>query len=378
MHQSNSPRADFRRGYLTGSFGFCAVSVLTALFAGASLRAQDAVLSGTKVAAAETTSSGPTTTSAQAQTSSKKTSSKKSTASTGATAEIVTQPGLVIRGEEVPSAYGAPPALSRSRFSNLVNAYVLPPGAVYAGLIYEGDALKFDRPDHNFTEEVEIGLPYRFGVAFENAVETYRGTSQERSFSVEARYALADWDKIPFNPTLFVEYKFGIGDILHDEGPPAKPGPGEGRDFLDMHLPLPDAVEGRVLFSEEFAEKLEWALNVFYEQEISGDRGREYGFAQSAMIPVLLEKERLKVGAEMQLTVFSDKGIREDPKTGESARFIIGPTIAWKPTANTRFDVSPLFGVNTDAPRAQVFAVFSYLFGGRETGGEAPTSTRNR
>ena len=29
--------------------------------------------------------------------------------------------------EEVPSAYGAPPEFSRSRFSNAVNAYVLPP-----------------------------------------------------------------------------------------------------------------------------------------------------------------------------------------------------------------------------------------------------------
>ena len=114
-------------------------------------------------------------------------------------------------------------------------------------------------------------------------------------------------------------------------------------------------------------------------QEIGGDRGREYGFAQSALIPVLLPKERLKVGAEMQLTVFSDKGIREDPATGESARFIIGPTIAWKPTKNTRLDVSPLFGVNQDAPRAQVFAVFSYVFGGSEGAeAEAPTSTRNR
>ena len=331
--------------------------------------AQDAVTPRRAAATEETTS-----------TSTPKTSKTAKTTKTSTTSATMTEPGLVVRGEEVPSAYGAPPALSRSRFSNLVNAYVLPPGAVFAGFIYEGDALKFDRPDHNFTEEVEIGLPYRFGVAFENAVETYRGTSQERSFSLEARYALADWDKIPFNPTLFVEYKFGIGDILHDEGPPEKPGPGEGRDFLNMHLPLPDAVEGRVLFSEEFAEKLEWALNVFYEQEIGGDRGREYGFAQSALIPVLLPKERLKVGAEMQLTVFSDKGIREDPATGESARFIIGPTVAWKPTKNTRLDVSPLFGVNTDAPRAQVFAVFSYVFGGGggEAGAEAPASTRNR
>jgi hypothetical protein len=361
-------------------FGLSAASILASLFLARIALGQDAIMppqSSVKLATTPASETATPPPAAKASTGAKS-SKKQSTVSTHSTTAAETEPTLVIQGEEVPSAYGAPPGLSRSRFSNLVNAYVLPPGAVFAGLIYEGDALKFDRPDHNYTQEIEIGLPYRFGVAVENAVETHRGTTQERSFSVEARYALADWDKIPFNPTLFLEYKFGIGNILHDEGPPEKPGPGEGRDFLNMHLPLPDAVEGRVLFSEEFAEKVEWALNVFYEQEVGGDRGREYGFAQSAMTPVLLANERLKVGAEMQLTVFSDKGIREDPATGESARFIIGPTVAWKPTKNTRLDVSPLFGVTTDAPRAQVFAVFSYLFGGHETGGEAPTSTRNR
>jgi hypothetical protein len=46
---------------------------------------------------------------------------------------------LVVTGEEVPSAYGATPGFSRSRFSNLTTAYVLPPGAVLAALIYQGD-----------------------------------------------------------------------------------------------------------------------------------------------------------------------------------------------------------------------------------------------
>jgi hypothetical protein len=218
-------------------------------------------------------------------------------------------------------------------------------------------------------------LPYRFGIAFENAVETFRGTTQERSFSIEGRYALADWDKIPLNPTLFMEYKFGIGDILHDEGPPAPLGKGEAQDFLNAHTPLPGSLEVRLLLSEEFFKNFEWALNGFFEAETGGDRGREYGFAQSVMMPVLLPKERLKIGAEMQLTYFSDKGIRNDP----SARFIIGPTIAFKPSANTRFDVSPLFGATYDAPKASVFAVFSWVFGGTEAGeAEAPTSTRNR
>ena len=345
---ANSARPLGREGVWRGTLSACAVACAGVLFS-FSASAQDAV-SGPQPAATNSASPAP---------------SKSATR---------TEQDIVVRGEELPSAYGAPPALSRSRFSNLVNAYVLPPYGVYAGLIYQGDALRFNRPDNSFTQEVELGLPYRFGVAVENQIETFRGTTQERSFSLEARYALADWDKIPLNPTLFVEYKFGIGDILHDEGPPEPLEKGEAEDFLNEHNPLPDAVEVRLLLAETFGE-FEWALNGFFEQETSGDRGREYGFAQSAMVPIILPHERLKVGVEMQFTTFTDKGIRDDP----SYRFIIGPTIAWKPSKNTRFDVSPLFGTTDDSPRASVFAVFSYVFGGSEgTEAEAPASTRNR
>ena len=219
-------------------------------------------------------------------------------------AQTTTSEPIVVTGEEVPSAYGAPPDFSRNRFSNLVNSYVLPPGAVYAGLIYQGDSLRFNRPDHRLTQEIELGLPYRFGVAVENSVENFRGRTQERTFSIEGRYAFADWNKIPLNPTIFVEYKFGIGHILHDEGPPAPLEKGEAQAFLDENKPLPDAFEVRLLLAQDFGEHVEWALNGFFEQEVGGDRGREVGFAQSFMFPIILPRERLKVGAEMQFTSF--------------------------------------------------------------------------
>src|SRR2546423_8027877 len=292
--------------------------------------------------------------------------------------EAVTIQPIQVTGEEVPSSYGATPGFSRSRFSNLTQSYVLPPGAVYAGLIYQGDSLKFNRPDHMLTQEIEIGLPCRFGIAFENSIENHRGTTQERTFSIEGRYALADWNKIPLNPTIFVEYKVGIGDILHDEGPPEMVPKGEGRAFLEEHLPLPDAVEVRLLLAQDFGNNVEWALNGFFEQEVGGDRGREIGFAQSLMVPVILPNERLKVGAEMQFTAFTDAGIRE-AEEDPSYRCVIGPTVAWKPSRNTRLDVSSLFGVTDDSPRVSVFVVFSVLFGGSEAPqAEAPASTRNR
>ncbi len=297
----------------------------------------------------------------------------RSTTTTATT--TTTEPTIVVTGDELPSAYGAPGAFSRSRFSPLTTAYVLPPGTVYAGFIYEGDIFREGKPDHLFTEEVEVGLPYRFGIAVENRVERFNGDTENSSFSVEARYALADWGKIPLNPTLFAEYRFGTGKILHEEGPP--PPPEEAAAEEGEGPPnLPDAYEFRLLLSQDFGDKIEWAFNAFFERENVGDRGREFGFAQSIQVPLLLERERLKVGVEMQYQNFTVKDTRGSP----IHRFGIGPSVSFKPSAHSRFDLTPLIGATDDTPRVAVFAVFSYVFGGAGEGNEAeaPASTRNR
>src|SRR4029450_8520937 len=118
----------------------------------------------------------------------------------------VTEPRLVVIGDELPSAYGAPGAFSRSRFSAVTTAYVLPAWGVFAGLIYEEDVFPHGPVDNRFTQRIEIGLPYRFGIAIENEVEHFNHETVNANFSIEGRWALADWDKIPLNPTLFAEY----------------------------------------------------------------------------------------------------------------------------------------------------------------------------
>ena len=81
----------------------------------------------------------------------------------------------MITGEEVPSAYGAPPGFSRARFSNAVSAYVLPPWAFFFGELFEGQGFRHGPPDYLFTQEVEMGLPYRFNVAAETQFERFNG-----------------------------------------------------------------------------------------------------------------------------------------------------------------------------------------------------------
>jgi len=277
---------------------------------------------------------------------------------------------IVITGEEVPSSYGAPPAFSRSRASNTTQAYVLPAWNFYFGSIYEGQIFRHGPPDHLFTQEIEMGLPYRFGIATETTFERFNGGGGPSTTSIEARYAFADWNKIPLNPTIFFEYKFGIGPIRHEEVPPP-PGGGEEESGPPQR---PDAYEVRLLLAQEFCDRIEWAMNWFFEKENTGDRGREWGFAQSAATPVLLPNERLKVGLEMQYNNLTVKDTRGNAQNS----FVIGPTAAWKPGKSTRIDVSTLFGCTHDSPGVQVFAVFSLLLGAEGQEAEAPVSTRNR
>jgi hypothetical protein len=250
-------------------------------------------------------------------------------------------------------------------------------------------------------------LPYRTNIAIESDIQHYDGITQDSTVSFELRHAFADWDVIPLNPTVFAEYKIGIGDVLHDEGAPT-PGKKFGPHGFDKSDPIPDGYETRLLLSDEFFHRIEWALNLFLENEIEGDRGREWGIAQSIVTPISLfpapaptpppdhknvqttnnvqpvagafvPEEPLKAGVEFQFRSFSDKFSRGSPYNS----FIIGPTASWNPTSSLRFDVSPLFGVNHKSPIMQLFVVASYLWGpggprGKEAGGEAPASTRNR
>lgn len=279
---------------------------------------------------------------------------------------------VVVTGDDIGSAYGAPGAFSRTRFAPMTTAYVLPPWHFYLGEIYEGSTFRNSAPDHLFTQELEMGLPYRFGVAAEANFERFNGGGGAQTVSLEGRYALANWGKIPLNPTIFAEYKFGVGTIRHEEGPPPPPG---GKEEEESGPPkVPDAYEVRLLLADEFCHRFEWALNGFFEKENTGDRGREWGFAQSIVTPILLPREQLKVGAEMEYKNFTVKDTRGDPMH----TFVIGPTIAFRTTKNTRFDISTLFGCTDDSPRAQFFAVFSWQLGPGEQEVEAPVSTRNR
>ncbi len=254
---------------------------------------------------------------------------------------------ITVAAEELPSAYGAPPDLSHGRISTLTKSYVLAPYRIELEAGYEGAVFRHGAPTHLFRQEIEMGLPARFTLGVQNELEHFAGETRDRSFTVEARYALADWNKLPLNPALSAEYRFGLGAAT--------------RDSAQLAL----------LVSHDFPHLVEWAMNIFVEREVGGRESTSAGFAQSVEVPVLLPEEELEVGLEMQYR----SGGETTRSDGTTKGCAIGPTLAWRPSTKARFDLSPLFGCSDHTPALQVFAILSFSLGGPEAGdAEKPAS----
>jgi hypothetical protein len=231
---------------------------------------------------------------------------------TAASAQETENPQVVVQAEagEIPSAYGAPPDLSHGRISTLTKSYVLSPFSFELESGYEGDIFRHGLPAQLFRQEIEMGLPARFTLGVQNQAEHFAGNTFDRSFTLEARYALANWNKLPLNPTISAEYRFGFSDTSQDSG------------------------ELALLISHDFPNLIEWAMNIFVDREFGGRESTSAGFAQSVEVPVLLPEEKLEIGLEMQ---YRSGGETIEPEHTIKG-LVIGPTLAWRPTKSARFD----------------------------------------
>ncbi len=125
---------------------------------------------------------------------------------------------MLVTGQQVPGenkvlgSYSQPEWTARRRFAT-TRVYVQPEGQVEVEL-----GTIFARPAEGprtqlFRQEIEVGLPHRFQIDLENTFQDYRegevgaGAWHRDSTAVELRYALADWDKIPLNPTVSISWK---------------------------------------------------------------------------------------------------------------------------------------------------------------------------
>jgi len=222
-----------------------------------------------------------------------------------------------------------------------VRSYVIAPGQVEFEIWYRGRFKKKGQGDdrHIFQEELSVGLPHRFQVDFYLNFEDERtNTFHFAETQIELRYALADWDCIPWNPTIYLEYK------LHDD-----------RDEADV-------AEVKLLFSKDLSPRWKAGVNLTYERETRGELEEVLGATAAVSYTVL--DQRLSVGAEAQYERATVRSARDDPEH----TFYLGPSVQIRTSNTTHLDIAPLFGLTEDSQRMQLFVVFGIELGG--CGGE--------
>ena len=239
--------------------------------------------------------------------------------------------------------YGQPQWAERSRASTTTKLYVLSPHEVFAGILSESGFLRSGKSTHDLMQDIELGLPHRFEIGFENHIGISDGDASNTIANIEARYAFGAWENIPLNPAIAVEYKFGIGEKT-----------GTDRD-------QPDAYELQLLLGQEFIPRIQWAANVFFEQELGARRNRQAGFTQDVVYVIVPDKFTL--GTEMRYT----HDTASYQHRGSDDEFIIGPSVAWKPNRHTVVSLAPLFGCTHDSPPVALFVTVSLEFGGGES-----------
>lgn len=225
------------------------------------------------------------------------------------------------------------PEWTTTRTFGTSRVYVRPPGTI-ANSNFWTPEFKDGEDEHAFRHEIEIGLPYRFQLDLYQNWRIGDGKSSYKGSSVELRYALAKWDKIPLNPTLYGEWNFN-----HNE---------------------PDVWELKLLLGDTFANRWNWAANFTFEQETGG--GRETEIALSGALTCAVIDPTLNVGVETLWERKTEKGSRNDPEY----ELLIGPSVNVHPTPWSFITLAPLLGTTSDSPDVEVFVIagFKIPFGG--------------
>jgi Putative MetA-pathway of phenol degradation len=202
---------------------------------------------------------------------------------------------------------------------------------------------------HRMQEEIEIGLPGRFQLdLYQDWTIDKDGKAEHLDFAAEIRWGLADWGEIPLNPALYFEYKWTD---------PSRGG---------------DVIEPKILFGDDFGEGWHWGLNLVYERELSGEKAEEYQITQG--ISRTLMDEVFSVGMEMKYVRETVAGARNDP----DHKFLIGPSVQWKPRDNMHLDLVALAGVTKASPDLETWLVFGIDFGGPAKSKKASSTVSGR
>jgi hypothetical protein len=152
-----------------------------------------------------------------------------------------------------------------------------------------------------------------------------------RGWSAELRWALAQWGKIPGNPTLYLEYLFFNG--------------------------APDKIEPKLLLGGELGFRWHWGVNLIHERELAAEYDQDVEWAVSGAVSYTLIDQKLSLGPALNFSSETERILGDSETTNE---FLLGFTLQLRPQRKGFLDIEPLFGVTEDSKRMKVFIVFGW------------------
>ncbi len=250
----------------------------------------------------------------------------------------ITVPGSAasqLREEDRIGSYGQPRWTARRRFAE-TRVYVVPEGQFeFEYWLIVKDRKRRDHDGEAQVKQVyeaELGLPYRFQLDLYQVYEKEGGDgpNQLAETKFEVRWALADWDELWGNPTLYAEWVAVNGGYDH--------------------------AEGKLLLGGEATERWHWGANLVWEEEVGGARERAWEMTHA--ISYCVRDSRFAVGIEDKLALITTNADRQDDET----EILLGPTIQCRPIPQMHLNLSVLPGLTQDSPVSKTVAVIGWEF----------------
>jgi hypothetical protein len=252
----------------------------------------------------------------------------------------------VVEAQRIGS-YGQPRWSARRLFTE-TRSYVIPEGQIeFEYWLSIEDAKRGDpNGEGSVTQqyEIEIGLPYRFQVDLyqEYVKEGSTGVNQLDALKFEVRWAFANWDVIPCNPTAYVEWEQA-----------------QNGDY--------DTIESKLLLCDEITDRRRWAANAVWEEKTGGDRERSRELTGGISYGVMDSKFALGIESKFAWVDTIDKDTGDgQPHTGDRTptekEWLIGPSAQIRPLPQTHIDLAWLAGLNDSSPRSKFTMIAGWEF----------------
>ncbi len=254
--------------------------------------------------------------------------------------DLTPLPSIVVTSPPVPGenkmvgSYAQPEWSARRPFPG-VSVYVQPAAQYELETGFQDLTTRSGAHHRESSQELEVGLGHRWQAAVENTwADFYEGARRpprwhEDSLRLSARYALADWGKLPFNPALGLGWRCNPGAA--------------------------DAPVVQLVLGDEFTPRLHWAADFQYEHQTGGPRLRELTAATA--ITYSVTNETLNIGLQAQWKRTTEL---LDPT---SIHTEAGPCIQFRPRDQIHLDCVALWGTERSRPVHGLVLSVGFEFG---------------